>query len=1044
MGNKCSCAEISNDKQKILHKEDYTKLSELHEDFEGKEIHEESENDEGDYFYRFQGRKYANKLGTKGEELPIHVEEKRDSDWGYNQCKGGHEEYDLGNTQLEGKNEECLINVRRILMCIREHEGDFLTFFKERNATSLLFLKYIIMNYETYMMYIDTGVIYIGEVNEINEKNGLGVVITPDQCIYIGELEEDKITGFGLYVHFSKSKYIGYWNKGKANGYGVFIHPDGTFYKGLWLNDKQNKKGIEYVNDTYIFLGNYEKGKKNNFGAFLWSNKSMYIGNIKRNNFFKNGLYFFNQKKIYIGKWKDNCIYGICEIVWIDRRQYVGYHANNIKEGLGLYKWDDGRIYFGSWHNNKQHGHGIFILIKHVKDYENYINNPFLFFFKNTQKVKKYFVKNISKETFFDKGQISHILEKILIKWDHLSFYNFILMLLHISYYKICATYFHLLKKKRLNNFKFNYKFYEKIKLHLCNTTNDYLVQYSSSNYDNLGKNNIHFSLNSDINNSYVGENIPFRCTTREESTKWNDQQKKPFEDIELLRGYINSVNLSYMSEEDINEKNPLFSYASNNIILKYGIWNNGKLIKWIYSSDNDLSGITNVEGKTNEYAEFLKNKKKNKSGPSSNLKGHVIEHFLSNISSSAVSSVCRKGRRRKKSGRKKGGIKLEGGAIESEKSLSEKSHSEKSHSEKSHSEKSLSEKSLSEKSLSEKSLSEKSLSKKSLSRESDEEVPISYSKNKDSEVPVREKDVMHDGSCIQLGYKSARRKKDRRIKKGLSLNCSDSTSDTVSTKNDSSIPVMSEKTRNKNSSFGEEKKEVTNCSKIEAKNKGKNKNAHIKDDCDFYEDIFKKDKIGVTKKLVNDILHENSDMGNADECDDCNGVKCDIYREHKGKKKNRGNRFDGIRINGDHSAGSDGIQNGHKTDAYGETAHGEMPKGDLYRVDKRHQNGCHSVSRVHDIRNISGVRNSCRGRGKDDLLPIISQNYDLPKKGFSLIWSLKKLKNSNISANEPITFEAFENCSYDKNGSLTQDKKKKTSFFRNFLRANKGNRKKE
>ncbi|SBS91422.1 phosphatidylinositol-4-phosphate 5-kinase, putative [Plasmodium ovale] len=1024
MGNKCSCAEISNDKQKKFHKEDYTKLSELHEDFEGKEIHEESEYDEGDYFYRFQGRNYVNKLGTKGEELPIHVEEKRDSNWGYNHCKGGYEEYDLGNTQLEGKNEECLINVRRILMCIREHEGDFLTFFKERNATNLLFLKYIIMNYETYMMYIDTGVIYIGEVNEINEKNGLGVVITPDQCIYIGELEKDKITGFGLYVHFSKSKYIGYWKKGKANGYGVFIHPDGTFYKGLWLNDRQNQKGIEYVNNTYIFLGNYEKGKKNNFGAFLWSNKSMYIGNIKRNNFFKNGLYFFSKKKIYIGKWKDNCIYGICEIVWIDKRQYVGYHRNNIKEGLGLYKWNDGRIYFGSWYNNKQHGHGIFIIIKHVKDYETYINNPFFFFFKNTQKIKKYFVKNISKESFFDKGKISHILEKILIKWDHLSFYNFILILLHISYYKICATYFNLLKKKRLNNFKFNYKFYEKVKLHFCNTTNDYLVQCSSNNYDNLGKDNIYFSVNSDINNCDVRENIPFRSTTREESTNWNDEQKKPFEDIELLRRYINSVNLSYMSEEDINEKNPLFSYASNNIILKYGIWNNGKLIKWIYSSDNDISGITNVDGKTNEYTEFLSNKKKTKLGPSSNLKGHVIEQFLSNISSSAVSSICRKGRRRKKRGRKKGGIKLKGGAIESEKSLSEES--------------------LSKESLSEESLSEESLSEKSLSGESDEEVPISYSKNKDSEMPVCEKDVMRDGRSIQLGYKSARRKKERRIKKGLLLNFSDSTSDTVSTKNDSSIPVMSENTSNKNSSIGEEKKEVTNCNKIEAKSKRKNTNAHIKDDYDFYEDVFKKDKIGVTKKLVNDILDENSDMENVDEYDECNGVKCDIYREHKGQKKNRGNRFDRIRINGDYSTGADGIKNGHETDPYVETAHGEMPKGDTYGGDKRHQNGSHSVNRVHDISSISGVHSSRRGRGKDDLLPIISQNYDLPKKGFSLIWSLKKLKNSNISANEPITFEAFENCSYDKNGSLTQDKKKKTSFFRNFLRANKGNRKKE
>ncbi|KMZ93099.1 hypothetical protein PVMG_04249 [Plasmodium vivax Mauritania I] len=510
MGNECSCGEVSSAKERMPNGEANKKLQDVHlcwdeavgknplseeegaGEKEDKDIDEDEETDDN-YFYRLEKKKNMNRSGEKGKHKEGAHTDKRD-------IFGDHLERD------------CTINVKKILMYVREYEDDFFLFFKKRNATNLIFLKYIILNYEKYMLRVaDTGVVYIGEVSPKNEKHGLGVIITPDQCMYIGEFEEDEITGFGLYVHFSKSIYIGHWKGGKTNHYGMFTHTDGTFYKGLWSNDKQNEKGIEHVQANYVFLGNYRRGEKNGFGAFILKNESMYIGHVKNNCFSKKGIYFFNRKKMYISNWERNCIGGACEIVWLDRRQFYGYHStNNSKEGIGIYKWNDGRIYFGNWSNNKQHGYGVFIVIKHIREYERREGAPLFFFFEQTRKVKEYFFLNLLKESFFEKGRVRAELKRAI--WggaadqyeacgapfsaasqeeppregppngrtpqcNHLDAYLFLMTLLRMRYYQTCRSYFDHLQRKKCNSFKFNCTFYERVREHICSVTNSFLTR---------------------------------------------------------------------------------------------------------------------------------------------------------------------------------------------------------------------------------------------------------------------------------------------------------------------------------------------------------------------------------------------------------------------------------------------------------------------------------------------------------------------------------------------------------------------------------------
>ncbi|CXI42393.1 phosphatidylinositol-4-phosphate 5-kinase, putative [Plasmodium berghei] len=1016
MGNKCSCIEISNEKYKCLQDEGYLKTHGFQSmGLEGLETNIIESNEEDDYFYRYENKKSG---------------------------------IDQGEEMKENETTDCIVNVKRILNYIKEYESDFLLFFNEKNSTSLIFLKYIIMNYITYIMYIDTGVIYIGEINENNEKNGLGIIITPDQCIYIGEFDNDKITGFGLYIHYSKSKYIGYWKYGKANSYGIFIHPDGTFYKGLWLNDKQNKKGIEYVNNNYIFLGNYVKGEKNGFGAFIWKNESIYIGHIKNNFFNKRGIYFLNKNKIYISKWKYNCLHGKCEIFWIDKRQYLGHHINNNKQGIGIYKWNDGRIYFGNWSNNKQDGHGIFIIIKNFKNYENYINNPFFLFFKNTQKIKKYFLLNIKKEEFLHTGQINQLLQKIENNCHSYNFYYFLLTLLHINYYELCSSYFEFLRIKKLNNFKYNFEFYRKINTHISSATNEYIIGNLSG--DNPQISNSIFWLNPEekfnkdeltdkkkIKNGEAMkqvrvasnfENITYTYEKEGNTTVplRYEQNENDFEDIENLKNYLNSINLSYINENDINMQHPLFSYASNNIIVKWGKWKNGELQNWIYSTEKDLNG-ENAQMNPDqimEYSEEIigknikektkKKKKKKKSDILFHNNYNIIDNFLNNLSSSALSNIYNN---KKNAQKKKRTQTLMKKKITDKNNKIMKKQSEESSSEK-------------------------------------ENIWIDELKK-----IKRNKDNTELGINMKGNNKKGIHKDENKEKKKKLLHTSSSsTSVDMSTESESlnsfdmegtKIRNQTEIGNNKNHSQNTDINISKSSSSIEMKKRQENEEPNINTNKEkgFYNNILNKNKINDKSNLVN---FSNFEKYHKSDSEKSNNDKDQNFKKEKNLRTNINLEF--IKKN------RDIFEDKKNNNYYEENIPSSKDSNSKDKITKRNKkkNGIikhghisNSYSSRKSVNSYDKIERKKKGKNRikgneEYKKPVISQNYDLPKKGFSLIWSLKKMKNAHKYAKDDIAFEAPEKSNFNEMDHDKENiKKTKQSFFKKILGVSKVNQKK-
>lgn len=83
---------------------------------------------------------------------------------------------------------------------------------------------------------------YEGEMNELDQKHGIGIYQYPNGDKYFGEWANDLFNGQGTYVFNMGERYEGELLMGKKNGYGIYCYLNGNLYKGEWQKDKKNGK----------------------------------------------------------------------------------------------------------------------------------------------------------------------------------------------------------------------------------------------------------------------------------------------------------------------------------------------------------------------------------------------------------------------------------------------------------------------------------------------------------------------------------------------------------------------------------------------------------------------------------------------------------------------------------------------------------------------------------------------------------------------------------------------------------------------------------
>lgn len=106
----------------------------------------------------------------------------------------------------------------------------------------------MMVSWHTEKREYSNGAIYDGMIT--NEKrNGIGIMILPDGCCYVGNWVDGTRCGEGKEYLYNGDCYIGTYVDGKPHGRGIYIKPDGETFEGTWENGVRNGEGTIIYSD---------------------------------------------------------------------------------------------------------------------------------------------------------------------------------------------------------------------------------------------------------------------------------------------------------------------------------------------------------------------------------------------------------------------------------------------------------------------------------------------------------------------------------------------------------------------------------------------------------------------------------------------------------------------------------------------------------------------------------------------------------------------------------------------------------------------------
>jgi hypothetical protein len=224
-------------------------------------------------------------------------------------------------------------------------------------------------------------------------KGDVAKFIFPDSSVYLGEIENEKTNGFGIFYSSNKDVFKGIWKNDYACGIGGYKSKEFSLM-GYWENNKQTSFGINFIKKSNVYYeGEFKNGKKEGNGILLIDN-GKYEGEFSDDKICGIGSFYFKDERVYHGEWANNKMEGVGLLKWKDGKKYEGEFRDNKKEGFGVF-YSDNKIYYGDWRNSRLEGN-VFVNEKGTFNYYEY---------KGGKKVKK--IK------FFDKKSFVKLLNRI-------------------------------------------------------------------------------------------------------------------------------------------------------------------------------------------------------------------------------------------------------------------------------------------------------------------------------------------------------------------------------------------------------------------------------------------------------------------------------------------------------------------------------------------------------------------------------------------------------------------------------------------------------
>lgn len=123
-----------------------------------------------------------------------------------------------------------------------------------------------------------------------NPKSGLGTCFYGEEK-YVGNFENYKPNGKGIYYFADGTTYEGYLVNGEFEGKGTRRWTSGDSYTGDWKNSKRAGIGIYTWSDGDSYSGGWENNEKSGIGTFKKANGYSYSGEYKNGEIKKSTFY---------------------------------------------------------------------------------------------------------------------------------------------------------------------------------------------------------------------------------------------------------------------------------------------------------------------------------------------------------------------------------------------------------------------------------------------------------------------------------------------------------------------------------------------------------------------------------------------------------------------------------------------------------------------------------------------------------------------------------------------------------------------------------
>lgn len=234
---------------------------------------------------------------------------------------------------------------------------------------------------ETDVVSVSDKENYIGELNE-DKFHGYGVY-DKNGDVYIGHFQDGKPHGFASWYKNGKPYYVGMWADGKFHGEGTLYKEDGSIKSGEWNNGNLTQTLVDVQLKNGHYNGYVKNNKPDGIGKMEYADGSLYSGKWKNGNWHGLGTYITNKLDTVSSVWVDGSLdgqtiissnglsykggymegypHGLCEIKIPNYYSYFGYMSDGVKSGYGELKLSNGDSYKGDWNDNLFDGDGVYI-----------------------------------------------------------------------------------------------------------------------------------------------------------------------------------------------------------------------------------------------------------------------------------------------------------------------------------------------------------------------------------------------------------------------------------------------------------------------------------------------------------------------------------------------------------------------------------------------------------------------------------------------------------------------------------------------------------